>query len=75
VDVSREAVVLFHTSNHAIRAERVLDRAGIACKLVPVPRHLSSDCGVCLRIAQGDQGRVRETLNEARVEIAEIHAL
>ena len=46
------AAVLFHTSNHAFRAEMLLKRAKIPCKLIPVPRHLSSDCGVCARVPE-----------------------
>ncbi len=67
------AVILFHTSNHAIRAEKVLKAAGHDCRLVPVPRHLSSDCGVCLEIPLGDQDACREEVEAACVEIAAIH--
>ncbi len=45
------AFVLLPSTNHALRAERVLQSAGIASKLIPVPRHISSQCGVCLRIS------------------------
>jgi len=69
------AVILFHTSNHAIRAEKVLGRAGRRVKLMPVPRHLSSDCGVCLRIDREAQEACRDLLKEARVEIASLHDL
>jgi hypothetical protein len=33
-----------------MRAEKLIQVEGVSCKLIPVPRHLSSDCGVCLRI-------------------------
>ena len=67
------SVVLFFTTNHALRSETVLERQGLTCKLVPVPRHLSSDCGVCLRIAREDEEQARRLLDEARVEIDGIH--
>lgn|GEM_PF-1503798 len=42
--------ILFHTSSAAFRAERLATRSGLAApRLVPTPRELSSDCGVCLR--------------------------
>ncbi len=44
------AIILFHSTSHALRAEKVLLEAGISCKLIPVPRHVSSDCGVCVRV-------------------------
>ncbi len=62
-------VLIFHTSNHAFRAEKVLKQAGIACKLVPVPRHLSSECGVCLRLAPEHQLTALELLKAGRVEV------
>jgi hypothetical protein len=68
-----QAVVLYHTTNHALRSEKVLTREGLACKLVPVPRHLSSDCGLSLRVARHDVARIRQILRDARVEIAGIH--
>jgi len=68
------SVVLFYTSNHAFRAEKLLNAHDISCRLVPVPRHLSSDCGVCLRLEASGRERTVEILNKAKVEIAGIHA-
>jgi hypothetical protein len=42
-------VALFDTVSHVMKAEKVLKSAGIPHKLIPVPRSISSDCGVCLR--------------------------
>ena len=65
-------VILFHTSNHSFRAERLLKEQGVACRQVPVPRHLSSECGVCLRLEAAEQERAVEILSAARVEIADV---
>jgi len=62
-------VVLFFTSNHAFRAEKVLKDRGISCKLVPVPRHLSSECGVCIRIDPSTQDAVMQILKTSYVEM------
>jgi hypothetical protein len=67
------AVILVYSTSYALRAEKVLGQAGISCKLIPVPRHLSSDCGVCVRIEQADQEAALQTLEEARVEMEEVH--
>ena len=64
--------ILVPSTSHALRAERVLHMAGIACKLIPVPRSLSSDCGVCLRINREDEAAAREALRKANVQIEEI---
>jgi hypothetical protein len=57
-------VVLFQSVSQAIRAEKLLLGAGIPCKLIPVPRHLSSDCGVCLRFEPACRPRVEAALKE-----------
>lgn len=44
--------VLFFSTNHAMWAESILVTRGIAARVVPVPRHLSSDCGYCLEIPE-----------------------
>lgn len=69
------AVILVHGTSHAIRGEQILHRAGIATKLIPVPRHLSSDCGVCLRIERVVQRAARGALEAAKVEIEGLHEI
>lgn len=46
-------VFLVHSTNHALRAEKILAAAGIDSKLIPVPREFSSDCVVCVRVRAG----------------------
>jgi hypothetical protein len=62
------SVILFFSTSHALKAEKVVQSIGFNCKLIPVPRHLSSDCGVCLRIASSDKQAVLATLTERQVE-------
>lgn len=42
-------VALFQSVSHVISAERILKEAHVPHKVVPVPRKISSDCGVCIR--------------------------
>jgi hypothetical protein len=71
----RYAVILVYGTSHAIRAESLLDRAGIASKMIPVPRHLSSNCGVCVRIERSDVESARQVLDVGRLEIEAIHEI
>jgi len=73
--VGEFAVILVHSSSHAIHAERVLKRAGLTVKLVPTPRSLSSDCGSAVRIAAGERERCAQRLGEAGVSIDRIELL
>jgi hypothetical protein len=68
-------VILVHSTSHAIQAERVLKRAKLAAKLIPTPRHLSSDCGSAVRINGDDRTRGEQVLNEAGVPIDRIEPL
>jgi hypothetical protein len=68
------SVVLVESFGRALQAERLLLAAGIPCRLVPVPRHLSSDCGVCLRFGRDFQDRVQEIL-AGRLDFFEIARL
>ena len=56
------SVVLFLSVSHALKAERLLKKEEIPNKLIPVPRHISSECGVCLRIAAEKVTPVRALL-------------
>jgi hypothetical protein len=55
-------VVLFQSISSALRAERLLKKEGMTYKLIPVPRHLSSDCGVCIRFSRHEESQIRATL-------------
>ncbi len=67
------SVILVLASSHAMRAEKVLARADILCKLIPVPRHLSSDCGVCVRVRRRDRKVAVQALKAAQIEMEGVH--
>ena len=73
--MERFAVILVHSTSHAIHAERVLKRAGIEVRLIPTPRHLSSDCGSALRLELAVQAECERLLADARVPIDRIELL
>ena len=67
------AVILMHSTSHALRAEKVLAGVGLGSKLIPVPRQLSSDCGICVRVARGDVEAAVQVLREAGMALRTIH--
>jgi hypothetical protein len=64
-----QAVILVYSTYHAMKIERVLGQENIPCRLVPVPRQLSSDCGVCVRIHRSDTEVALAAVARAGVEI------
>jgi hypothetical protein len=56
-------IYVFKNTYLTFRAEKAFKSAGIACALVTKPRHISSDCGLAVRIAtekRTDAGSVLE---------------
>ena len=47
--MDKEMILLVHTSGHAFAIEKALKKRGIRCRLTPIPRKVSSDCGICVR--------------------------
>ena len=67
-------LILFNSVNRTMWAERALKGAGVAFKLIPIPRNVSSDCGVCIRIVPADEVKAREALTGV-VEPFTLHPL
>ena len=68
------AVLLFESVSAVLVAEKILKERGIPHKLIPVPKHLSSDCGVCIRIDQQDRAQAEEALTD-KVKVTSVHPL
>lgn len=66
-------VVSFYASEHAMRAERVLERAGVAARLVPGPREVSPNCGVAVAFVWEQEPEVEQALGDAKVRYEAIH--
>jgi len=73
VEAVRHSVALFNSLSSALHAEKLLKKEGIMVKPIPVPRHISSDCGICLRFEGPDEQRIRKVLGEKQVVIQAIH--
>ena len=70
-----KAVILFHSTNHAIWAENELKSHKIVCKMISIPRHLSSDCGYCIQIEAEDKEISTNILNTNNIEFEKIEIL
>ncbi len=68
-------VVLFDSTQAALRAEKTLQDEGLKVKLIPVPRQLSSDCGLSLRFPFDQAELVKGILADKKVPIAGIHRI
>ena len=60
-------IILFDSIHMVLAAEGVFQEQGIWCDLVPVPRDLSSDCGMAVVFRARDLAAVRSLLADPRV--------
>ena len=65
-------VVLFDTTQAAIKAEKVLIQAGIKIKLIPVPRQISANCGISIRFDLPMMDKIKSILIGNDVPIADV---
>lgn len=69
------AIILVHTTSHAIQVERLMRGEQIEARLVPTPRHLSSDCGSAVRIPTVSIEQCEQLLRECGVSIDRIEVV
>ena len=67
-------VAFFMSVSHAMKAEKILKNEDIPYKLIPVPKNISTDCGICLRFRSELKERILAAL-DGKVEIAGIRSL
>jgi len=60
-------IILFDSIHMVLAAEGVFEERGIWCDLVPVPRDVSSDCGMAVAFRARDLAAVRSLLADPRV--------
>lgn len=67
-------VAIFDSVSHVIKAEKILKKAAIPHKIIPVPKNISTDCGVCVRFLPEHRDAVTDALM-SNVSVSEIREL
>jgi len=57
--------LIFHSIHNVMLAEELLLQANIAIEMVPVPREISSDCGMSLTCSVDNLESIKTSLREA----------
>lgn len=68
-----DMVAVFHSVHRVMEAEKILKSAGADILLIPVPRQLSSDCGLAIRYASTERALVASLLTDKGVRPAELY--
>ena len=69
------SVILFHSNNHSIGMSNILKKNGIEHKMIPIPRHLSSDCGYCIRFENSKIDNVITLIETNSIEFDRIERI
>lgn len=66
-------VAIFHSIHRVLKAEKILKQAQQDFLLIPVPRQLTSDCGLALRFSPEVKDGLLAILKESDLSPAEMH--
>jgi hypothetical protein len=68
-------ILIFRGTHQVLSAEKHLKKGGVSMRLIPVPRSLTSDCGLAIRIPSDERARARKILMTAKLLPASAHLL
>ncbi|HEX9191295.1 MAG TPA: DUF3343 domain-containing protein [Candidatus Deferrimicrobiaceae bacterium] len=66
-------ILIFRGTHQVMSAEKRLKGRGVAMRLIPVPRSLTSDCGLAIRIPIHERIRARTVLSGSRLLPVSVH--
>jgi hypothetical protein len=66
-------VATFHSVSQALRFEKLTQSQNIAVKMIPVPRVISSSCGIAARFSAELLDDVAKMLSSDRVAVEELY--
>ncbi|QRN86870.1 DUF3343 domain-containing protein [Clostridia bacterium] len=67
--------VTFHSVSDSLKFEKTVKESGLEVQLVPVPREISSSCGVAAMFPSEMEQAVRDFIQGHNLEVADIHML
>jgi hypothetical protein len=69
-----ECVIIFRSVSYAIKFEKTLKKYGRDVKMIPVPRSLSSSCGMCGKFQCEIKEDIEKICYENKIEYEGIYA-
>lgn len=68
-----KCVFVFESIHRVMKAEKLLKGGGVKISLIPVPREISSDCGVAIELSEELEKEARLLLGKNKVCILECY--
>jgi|GEM_PF-125835 len=72
-DRAMKCVFVFESVHRVMKAEKLLKGKGIKIDLIPVPREISSDCGVAIELSTDSEPEALLILRESRISVLECY--
>ena len=71
--MTEQCVGIFSSIHFVLKAEKVLKKSGIGVETIPVPRKISSDCGIAISFSREDLEQVEELLRNKKCRVEGIY--
>lgn len=68
-----ECLITFKNTNHAVKAESVLLRAGVDVGVTPLPAQIRAGCGISLRVGETETARALSILDGEDIGEVEVY--
>lgn len=63
----------FKSVSYAMKVEAALKKCNIQYKIIPVPRSISSSCGLCVRFFKDDMDNLKTIIENNRLDYENIY--
>ncbi len=70
-----ECIATFDTTHMALYFEKSCRKMGLKVKIVPVPREISSSCGLACSYPCEEEAQVMSVASEKNIEVSGYHRL
>ena len=71
--MDKKLLITFPTTYDSIKAEEVLKQNKVSLRVRPVPRDISSDCGLAIQCEKKDEEQALKLLEQNEVEVESTH--
>lgn len=61
--------LLFQSIHKVMKAEKIFKAEGIKYTIIPVPKHISSECGMCMEVKPQNADAILRTLINSQFEV------
>ena len=62
------AILTFKTARQVIKADALLQHHQIISRIIPVPEHISSECGMCIETNAENTQHIQNILNNNHID-------